>query len=72
MWKAAAGQSVSVAVDNGADDWETDPDFEVRDYNDVTHDATYDGSHNVTQVCRHIDQFLLIVSLFLPLILFYR
>ncbi|TRY95461.1 hypothetical protein DNTS_000434 [Danionella cerebrum] len=32
MWKAAAGQSVSVAVDEGADDWETDPDFE----NDVS------------------------------------
>uniref|UniRef100_A0AAR2M3T5 SH3 domain-containing protein n=1 Tax=Pygocentrus nattereri TaxID=42514 RepID=A0AAR2M3T5_PYGNA len=32
MWKAAAGRSVSVTVDEGADDWETDPDFE----NDVT------------------------------------
>ncbi|XP_056622154.1 src substrate cortactin-like isoform X1 [Triplophysa dalaica] len=31
MWKAAAGQSVSVVEDNG-DDWETDPDFE----NDVS------------------------------------
>ena len=29
MWKAAAGQSVSVAVEDGGDDWETDPDFEV-------------------------------------------
>ncbi len=29
MWKAAAGQSVSVSVDDGGDDWETDPDFEV-------------------------------------------
>lgn len=29
MWKAAAGQSVTVAVDNEVDDWETDPDFEV-------------------------------------------
>lgn len=29
MWKAAAGQSVKVAVDDGGDDWETDPDFEV-------------------------------------------
>lgn len=29
MWKAAAGQSVSVAVNDDADDWETDPDFEV-------------------------------------------
>ncbi|XP_047436372.1 src substrate cortactin-like isoform X4 [Mugil cephalus] len=28
MWKAAAGQSVKVAVDEGGDDWETDPDFE--------------------------------------------
>ncbi|XP_071345949.1 src substrate cortactin isoform X4 [Trachinotus anak] len=28
MWKAAAGQSVKVAVDDGGDDWETDPDFE--------------------------------------------
>uniref|UniRef100_A0A8C2CUX1 Cortactin n=1 Tax=Cyprinus carpio TaxID=7962 RepID=A0A8C2CUX1_CYPCA len=32
MWKAAAGQSVSVAEDDGGDDWETDPDFE----NDVS------------------------------------
>uniref|UniRef100_A0A8C2WUI8 Cortactin n=1 Tax=Cyclopterus lumpus TaxID=8103 RepID=A0A8C2WUI8_CYCLU len=32
MWKAAAGQSVSVAVNEDADDWETDPDFE----NDVS------------------------------------
>ncbi|XP_051953522.1 src substrate cortactin-like isoform X1 [Xyrauchen texanus] len=32
MWKAAVGQSVSVAVDDGGDDWETDPDFE----NDVS------------------------------------
>ncbi|XP_028257629.1 src substrate cortactin isoform X2 [Parambassis ranga] len=32
MWKAAAGQSVSVSVDEGGDDWETDPDFE----NDVS------------------------------------
>lgn len=31
MWKAAAGQSVSVSVDDGGDDWETDPDFEVTD-----------------------------------------
>lgn len=29
MWKAAAGQNVKVAVDDGGDDWETDPDFEV-------------------------------------------
>ncbi|XP_061889693.1 src substrate cortactin-like isoform X2 [Entelurus aequoreus] len=32
MWKAAAGQSIKVAVDEGGDDWETDPDFE----NDVS------------------------------------
>uniref|UniRef100_A0A3Q2QVB6 Cortactin n=1 Tax=Fundulus heteroclitus TaxID=8078 RepID=A0A3Q2QVB6_FUNHE len=32
MWKAAAGQNVKVAVDDGGDDWETDPDFE----NDVS------------------------------------
>ncbi|XP_047678258.1 src substrate protein p85 isoform X4 [Tachysurus fulvidraco] len=32
MWKAAAGHSLSVNVDEGNDDWETDPDFE----NDVT------------------------------------
>ncbi|CAL8352520.1 unnamed protein product [Merluccius merluccius] len=32
MWKAAAGQSVNISVDDGGDDWETDPDFE----NDVT------------------------------------
>jgi len=30
MWKAAAGQTVNVPVDDdGGDDWETDPDFEV-------------------------------------------
>lgn len=29
MWKAAAGQSVKVALDEEVDDWETDPDFEV-------------------------------------------
>lgn len=29
MWKAAAGQSVSLAVNDEVDDWETDPDFEV-------------------------------------------
>lgn len=29
MWKAAAGQNIKVAVDDGGDDWETDPDFEV-------------------------------------------
>ncbi|KAG5840019.1 hypothetical protein ANANG_G00211740 [Anguilla anguilla] len=32
MWRAAAGQPVSVDVPDGGDDWETDPDFE----NDVT------------------------------------
>lgn len=30
MWKAAAGHSLSVNVDEGNDDWETDPDFEVK------------------------------------------
>lgn len=29
MWKAAAGQSIKVAVNEEGDDWETDPDFEV-------------------------------------------
>lgn len=29
MWKAAAGQSFKVDADEGGDDWETDPDFEV-------------------------------------------
>ncbi|XP_037650973.1 src substrate cortactin-like isoform X4 [Sebastes umbrosus] len=32
MWKAAAGQSVNMAVNDDGDDWETDPDFE----NDVS------------------------------------
>ncbi|RLW10198.1 hypothetical protein DV515_00002517 [Chloebia gouldiae] len=27
MWKATAGHTVSVSQDDGADDWETDPDF---------------------------------------------
>ena len=32
MWKASAGHTVSIAQDDGgADDWETDPDFVVRD-----------------------------------------
>lgn len=30
MWKASAGHAVSISQDDGgADDWETDPDFEV-------------------------------------------
>uniref|UniRef100_UPI003AB036B6 src substrate cortactin isoform X3 n=1 Tax=Centroberyx gerrardi TaxID=166262 RepID=UPI003AB036B6 len=32
MWKAAAGQPVKMTMDDGGDDWETDPDFE----NDVS------------------------------------
>ncbi|XP_020778264.1 src substrate cortactin isoform X2 [Boleophthalmus pectinirostris] len=32
MWRAAVGQNVSVNLDDGGDDWETDPDFE----NDVS------------------------------------
>uniref|UniRef100_A0A3B5BI46 Cortactin n=1 Tax=Stegastes partitus TaxID=144197 RepID=A0A3B5BI46_9TELE len=32
MWRAGVGQSIQVAVDDGGDDWETDPDFE----NDVS------------------------------------
>lgn len=32
MWRAAAGQNVSMSNDDGGDDWETDPDFE----NDVS------------------------------------
>ncbi|XP_013908996.1 PREDICTED: src substrate protein p85-like [Thamnophis sirtalis] len=27
MWKASAGHSISLSQDDGADDWETDPDF---------------------------------------------
>ncbi|XP_006893284.1 PREDICTED: src substrate cortactin isoform X1 [Elephantulus edwardii] len=27
MWKASAGHTVSITQDDGADDWETDPDF---------------------------------------------
>ncbi|NXA34391.1 SRC8 protein, partial [Eudromia elegans] len=27
MWKATAGHTISVTQDDGADDWETDPDF---------------------------------------------
>lgn len=29
MWKATAGHTVSISQDDGADDWETDPDFVV-------------------------------------------
>ena len=29
MWKATAGHTISVHQDDGADDWETDPDFVV-------------------------------------------
>lgn len=36
MWKAAAGQSVNVSVDDGGDDWETDPDFEVPVFSPVS------------------------------------
>ncbi|XP_072321047.1 src substrate cortactin isoform X4 [Eucyclogobius newberryi] len=32
MWRAAVGQNVTMNVDDGGDDWETDPDFE----NDVS------------------------------------
>uniref|UniRef100_A0A8C7Z6N1 Cortactin n=1 Tax=Oryzias sinensis TaxID=183150 RepID=A0A8C7Z6N1_9TELE len=32
MWRSAVGQNVKVNVDDGGDDWETDPDFE----NDVS------------------------------------
>uniref|UniRef100_A0A3B4ASU4 Hematopoietic cell-specific Lyn substrate 1 n=1 Tax=Periophthalmus magnuspinnatus TaxID=409849 RepID=A0A3B4ASU4_9GOBI len=32
MWRAAVGQNVNLNVDDGGDDWETDPDFE----NDVS------------------------------------
>lgn len=44
MWKAAAGQSVSVAVDDGGDDWETDPDFE----NDVSEKEQRWGAKTVS------------------------
>ncbi|XP_042315557.1 src substrate protein p85-like [Sceloporus undulatus] len=27
MWKATAGHTITVNQDDGADDWETDPDF---------------------------------------------
>jgi len=29
MWRAAAGNTVNVAVSDEDDDWETDPDFQV-------------------------------------------
>lgn len=41
MWKAAAGQSVKVAVDEGGDDWETDPDFEVALHTIFSHGSFY-------------------------------
>ncbi|XP_045888228.1 src substrate protein p85-like isoform X4 [Micropterus dolomieu] len=44
MWKAAAGQSVSVAVNDGGDDWETDPDFE----NDVSEKEQRWGAKTVS------------------------
>ena len=40
MWKAAAGQSVSAAVEDGGDDWETDPDFEVASNPNPIYDYT--------------------------------
>ncbi|XP_037548416.1 src substrate cortactin [Nematolebias whitei] len=43
MWKAAAGQNVKVAVDDGGDDWETDPDFE----NDVSEQEQRWGAKTV-------------------------
>lgn len=30
MWKATAGHAIAISQDDGADDWETDPDFVVR------------------------------------------
>uniref|UniRef100_A0A671XY17 Cortactin n=1 Tax=Sparus aurata TaxID=8175 RepID=A0A671XY17_SPAAU len=44
MWKAAAGQSVNVAVNDEADDWETDPDFE----NDVSEKEQRWGAKTVS------------------------
>uniref|UniRef100_A0A8C4H1P0 SH3 domain-containing protein n=1 Tax=Dicentrarchus labrax TaxID=13489 RepID=A0A8C4H1P0_DICLA len=44
MWKAAAGQSVSVAVNDEGDDWETDPDFE----NDVSEKEQRWGAKTVS------------------------
>jgi len=31
MWRATAGQNVSVAASGDDDDWETDPDFVVSE-----------------------------------------
>ncbi|KAM8762527.1 src substrate cortactin isoform 4-T5 [Acanthopagrus schlegelii] len=44
MWKAAAGQSVNVAVNDEGDDWETDPDFE----NDVSEKEQRWGAKTVS------------------------
>ncbi|XP_044050145.1 src substrate cortactin-like isoform X6 [Siniperca chuatsi] len=44
MWKAAAGQSVNVAVNDAGDDWETDPDFE----NDVSEKEQRWGAKTVS------------------------
>ncbi|KAJ3594143.1 hypothetical protein NHX12_006475 [Muraenolepis orangiensis] len=43
MWKAAAGQTVNIPVEDGGDDWETDPDFE----NDVTEQEQRWGAKTV-------------------------
>ncbi len=51
MWKAAAGQSVSVSVDDGGDDWETDPDFEVT--NTVHHFSRH--AHSCINLLRPCD-----------------
>lgn len=47
MWKAAAGQSVTVAVDNDGDDWETDPDFEVTPHH-FLHTHSHSNTHRLT------------------------
>ncbi|XP_010751679.3 src substrate cortactin isoform X4 [Larimichthys crocea] len=44
MWKAAAGQSVNVTINDEGDDWETDPDFE----NDVSEKEQRWGAKTVS------------------------
>ncbi|NWI70590.1 SRC8 protein, partial [Todus mexicanus] len=43
MWKATAGHTISVNQDDGADDWETDPDF----VNDVSEEEQRWGAKTV-------------------------
>ncbi len=53
MWKAAAGQSVSVTVNDGGDDWETDPDFEVLVHGASSLQSPFSSPHSTCTFLLH-------------------